>query len=401
MAGTEKKYDLPDGAEDSWAPVAATPAPGYRGPRQGPPGQAGRCIGPRGGKAGVGARNLHSLHWSGVCIAFVGQEPRAPASRDVARGVLQKPRPNGRPCSPLPRRGGWPARVARGRPLSLLCGPGKRWRRHVPASPAPRPISGSAIALGDPLSGACAASGLASLPLRCPPSIPAPTRESGTLTDSGLAATRGDLGGASHPTKPPDSKLQGHRVAIVVVVEGEKSCCATEASRGEGDEEAVVTPPPPPGPRGTPDAGASSVGGHARARGSAAPGSGRRLRRSPVPRPQPRSGRLSAPGLRCCQPAGPRGPAAARARWGPDRLTFKFGGSGVRGAEGGARRAAHAQDGLPVPPPTPRPRGLCSPARPGGAAERAARLGPGGARGAARRSNPEQGRRDASSPACS
>lgn len=58
-----------------------------------------------------------------------------------------------------------------------------------------------------------------------------------------------------------------------------------------------------------------------------------------------------APELRFCKPAESIGlPSPV----GPDNLAFKFGGSLVRGAEGGARRAAHAQNGLPVP------RGLCS-----------------------------------------
>lgn len=80
-------------------------------------------------------------------------------------------------------------------------------------------------------------------------------------------------------------------------------------------------------------------------------GIGRPRRRSRVRRLQPGSGLLSPPGLRFCQPAesiGLRGPV------GPDNFAFKFGGSGVRGDEGGVRRAAHAQNGLQVP------RGLCS-----------------------------------------
>lgn len=244
--------------------------------------------------------------------------------------------------------GDWPARVARGWPLSLPCGhrSAGAFMHRRPRAPWPHdPLRG-----GDPV-GRSFAPHHAALPSGRPPgrlarsevaSSPPPSR-SPAGTSAALRLT-----GAQLPTihQNPDCKLQGQLLG------GRGKGAGTEASREEEDKEAIIMQPRvKPRPRGTRLCGSASRLGD-----RALPGIGRPRRRSRVRRLQLGSGRSPAvaalaPGLRFCKPAesiGLPGPV------GSDNLAFKFGGSGVRGAEGGARRAAHAQNGLPVP------RGLCS-----------------------------------------
>lgn len=106
----------------------------------------------------------------------------------------------------------------------------------------------------------------------------------------------------------------------------------------------------------------------------------------PAPGFRQEGAHLVTPCAPCCRRRSPRGQALQKrlrfprqpSREGPDNLAFKIGGTRIRPAERGARRAAHAQDGLPVPQAARARAG-----RPGPAARRGA-----GARAAAPRAPP-------------